>query len=81
MGKHLFEMNEQELREIAEKRKQQWHKAEDRVDKFYSLKCSGQANAYRQKYAQILNLLHQKGANLTQEEKSILSLEIRIVEA
>ncbi len=77
MEKSYSEMTETELREIIEKRQKQWQSAEDRVDKFGSIKCQGQAQNYLKKYADLLVIAYQNGFKLSDDEKQIASLVSR----
>lgn len=73
--KPIIDMTENEIRELISKRLSQYKKAQMRVDKFYSLSCIGQAEAYLKKYINLLFIANMKGFSLSEEEKQLVSLK------
>ena len=68
MIKALIDYTENELREEIAKVYTQWQSAENRVDKFGSIKCQGQAGKYLKKYQDLLHIAALNEFKLTEKE-------------
>ena len=74
--KALIDMAESEIREEISRLKEQYTKAQARVDKFGSFKCIDQANKKLREYASTLRIAYQNGYKLSNEEIDIIKLVV-----
>lgn len=71
MNKSLCLCDENDLRAMIDIRRRQFIKAQERADKFGSIRCEKQAINYQDKYCRLLWHAKTRGYKLTEEEAQI----------